>query len=97
MLWHDLRRRVSAGRPNTTTSTVLLARTCSATFMVPNISPLPELPAEILDQIFQYITPFRLDSRLVCKAFDVAGKRRGRASFKSLFIFVDSDIITLPR
>ena len=63
-----------------------------------NIPPLLDLPPEILDRIFQHITPFCLDSRLVCKAFDVAGKRRGRASFESkLFIFMHNYILLTPR
>ena len=64
-----------------------------STFMVTNIL---ELPLEILDLIFQYIIPFRLYLRLVCKAFAVAGKQRRRASFESLFIFVEHEVIIVP-
>jgi hypothetical protein len=54
-----------------------------------------KLPLEIVDLIFQYITSFRLDLRLVCKAFDVAGKRRGRASFESLCIVVEKHMLMM--
>ena len=52
-----------------------------------------KLPPEIVDLIFQYITPFRLDLRLICKAFDVAGKRHGGASSESLCIVVEKHIL----
>jgi hypothetical protein len=55
-----------------------------------------KLPPEIVDLIFQYITPLvSLDLRLVCKAFDVAGKRRGRASFESLCIVVEKHMLMM--